>query len=532
MLKVRKHAMRRREAMIGIGAALAAPGIARAQNSRVLRYVAAGYGVVQLDPLATTAYPTLILALQIFESLYGVDENLAPRPQMAAGHVIEDDGKRWVITVRDGLRFHDGEPVLAQDCVASINRWMKRDSTGRTVAERLDALEATDDRTVVFRLKKPFPQLPFVIGKSSPNMMAVMPARLAAIDPNEAVPELVGSGPFRFLSSEFSANSLTVLARFEGYEPRNEPPSGTAGGRIARVDRVEWRVIPDPATQAAALITGEIDWIGAPLPDLIPHLREDRNIVVQVLDRFGQAPWLRPNHASGPTANVGVRRAIMAALDGKEILAAGFGGDPGNVTAPIGVFCPGSPFETKAGMERLGPKSPNVIKTMLREAGYQNERLALLHQADVPLHDAMLQVIARRLAEAGFNVDDQVTDAATMFKRRASRESPDRRGWSLFFNVFSCADSVNPLLDGRLRTGAAASFGWPDAPVMEELRERWLGASDEIEQKHLAARIQDAAMADVLYVPLGRYVTNSAWRSNVSGILKSNQPVMWNISKS
>ena len=278
-------------------------------------------------------------------------------------------------------------------------------------------------------------------------------------------------------------------------------------------------------------MTGEIDWIGAPLPDLIPRLREDRNIVVQVVDHFGQAPWLRPNHASGPTASVGVRRAIMAALDGKEILAAGFGGDPGNVMAPIGVFCPGSPFETKAGMERLGPKPPDVVKTMLREAGYQNERLALLHQADVPLHDAMLQVIARRLAEAGFNVDDQVMDAATMFKRRANRASPDQGGWSLFFNIFGCADSVNPLLDGRLRTGAAAFFGWPGDPVMEELRERWLEASDETEQKQIAARMQETALADVLYVPLGRYVAYSAWRSNVSGILKSNQPVMWNISK-
>jgi peptide/nickel transport system substrate-binding protein len=154
-----------------------------------------------------------------------------------------------------------------------------------------------------------------------------------------------------------------------------------------------------------------------------------------------------------------------------------------------------------------------------------------LHQADVFMHDAMLQVIARRLAEAGFNVDDQVMDAATMFKRRASHEPPDRGGWSLFFNVAGCADSANPLLDGRLRTGAAAFFGWPDDPVMEELRERWLGASDGIEQKDLAARIQETALADVLYVPLGRYVANSAWRSNVSGILNSNQPVMWNISK-
>ena len=523
--------MRRRQFMIGLGAAVAAPAIARAQNSRVLRYVTSG-GVVQLDPLATTIYPTLVLALQVFELLYCVDENLAPRPQMAAGHVIEDDGKRWVITLRDGLRFHDGEPVLARDCMTSANRWMKRDSTGLTLAQRLDAIEAPDDRTVVFRLKQPFPQLSFVLGKASSNMMAVMPSRLAAIDAYKPVPELVGSGPFRFVPDEFSAASRVVLARFEEYEPRDDKPSGTSGGRVAKVDRIEWRTIPEPATQAAALMTGEIDWISTPLPDVIPRLRQRRDVVVQVVDHFGMAPWLRPNHATGPTANVGVRRAIMAALDGREILAAAVGDETGTVTAPIGVFTPGSALETEAGMERLGPKPLHEIKAMLREAGYQNEKVVLLHQADVFPHHPMIQVIAKRLAEAGLNIDDQVMDAATMVKRRNSREPLDRGGWSLFFNIASCADLVTPMQNVSLRTGAAAFFGWPDDPAMEELRERWLDTSDEMEQKHLAARIQETALSDVLYVPLGRYVAPSAWRSNVSGILSSNQPVMWNIAKS
>jgi peptide/nickel transport system substrate-binding protein len=451
---------------------------------------------------------------------------------MTAGHTIEDDGKRWIITLRDGLRFHDGEPVLARDCVASVNRWMKRDLTGRTLAQRLDAVEAPDDRRVVFRLRKPFPQLPFVLGKASPNLMAVMPSRLAATDAFASVPELVGSGPFRFVASEFSAMSLVVLAKFEGYQPRNEPPSGTAGGRIAKVDRVEWRTLPEPVTQAAALLTGEIDWISTPISDVIPRLQQDRNVVVQVVDTFGMAPFLRPNHAAGPTANAGVRRAIMAALDGKEILASAVGDEPGVVTAPIGVFPPGSPLESNAGMERLGPRPLHDIKAMLRQSGYQNERIVLLHQADVFPHHPMLQVIAKRLAEAGLNIDDQVMDAATMVKRRNSREPPDRGGWSLFFNIASCADFMTPMQNLGLRTGPAAFFGWPDDPVMEDLYGHWLDASDEAEQKVQAARIQETALEEVLYVPLGRYVTKSAWRSNVSGILKANQPVMWNISKS
>ena len=176
------------------------------------------------------------------------------------------------VRLRDGLRFHDGESVLARDCVASINRWMRRDSCGRTLALRLDALEAPDDRTVVFRLKKQFPQLPFVLGKLSPNLMAVMPARLAATDANQPLTELVGSGPFRFVADEFSANSFATLARFQAYLPRNERPNGASGGRVARIDRVEWRVIPEPATQANALLTGEVDWIN-PTLDMIPLLR-------------------------------------------------------------------------------------------------------------------------------------------------------------------------------------------------------------------------------------------------------------------
>ena len=265
--------MRRRELLMGLGSALAAPSIGRAGASRVLRFMSSA-GVVQLDPLATTIYPTLILGLQIFESLYSVDANLIARPQMAAGQVIEDDGKRWIVTLREGLRFHDGEPVLARDCVASIDRWLKRDLTGSALAQRLDAIEARDDRTVVFRLNRPFRQLPFVLGKASPNLMAVMPSRLAATDASQSVTELIGSGPFRFAASEFSVNSLAVLERFDGYVPRNEPPSGTAGGRVAKVDRVEWHVIPELSTQICPCMAStncRQRYKPSPVPRIVPE---------------------------------------------------------------------------------------------------------------------------------------------------------------------------------------------------------------------------------------------------------------------
>jgi peptide/nickel transport system substrate-binding protein len=484
-----------------------------------------------LDPVWTTETATRAFALSVFESLYSVDEKLEPHPQMAAGHTVEADGKRWVIRLRDGLRFHDGEPVLARDCVASINRWMKRDAVGRTLALRLDALDAPDDQTVVFRLHKPFPQLPFALGKAQPNMLPIMPARLASTDPSQQVSELIGSGPFRFVPGEFSAGSFAVMVRFEEYRPRDEAANGTSGGRRALLHRIEWHAIPDPATAAGALLKGEMDWIETPLPDLLPRLRQNRNIVVDICDPHGSYPLLRPNHASGPTANVGIRRAIMAALDPVEIMQAVAGGEPDTFTAPVGCYLPGSASDSRIGMERLGPKDPASVKAMLREAGYANERLVLLHAADFAPVNAMWQVIAVRLADAGFNIDDQVMDQATVITRRNNREAPDKGGWSLVIANAPAADHLSPMVALGLRTGAAAWIGWPTDPTVEALREQWIDSPDPNEQKRLAAEIQGIALADVLYVPLGHYLQKAAWRSNVSGILKASAPVFWNVSK-
>jgi peptide/nickel transport system substrate-binding protein len=510
--------------------ALAAPAIAHGQNNRVLRFVPST-GLAVLDPVWTATTPTLPFGLAMFESLWSVDEHLMPHPQMAAGFTIEDDGRRWNIRLRDGLRFHDNEPVLARDVVASINRWMKRDAVGKTLALRLDALEAPDDRTVVFRLKKPFPQLPFALGKAQPNLLPIIPARLAATDPSQQITEIVGSGPFRFVPDEFQAGSLAVQRRFEGYVPRDEPPNGTSGGRIAKVDRIEWRAIPDPATAASALLKGEVDWLETPLTDLLPQLRGSRDVVVDVFNPHGVLPLLRPNHVSGPTANPGVRRAILAALDQSEMMEAVTGGEPGSSTTPIGVYMPGAPSVNRAGLEREGPKPPAAIKAMLKDAGYNGERIVLLHPTDSLATDAMCHVIARRMTEAGFNIDDQVMDFATVVMRRNNREMPDKGGWSLLIALAPGADHVSPMVALGLRTGAAAWIGWPEDPVVEELRERWIDTSDEAEQKQLAARIQEIALTDVLFVPLGHYVQKSAWRANVTGILKAAAPVMWNVAK-
>ncbi len=525
----------RATAASGLAAAggLTAPTIARAADNKVLRFVPSEGGVAILDPVWLVGWPTLTFGLAMYESLYSVDENLSPRPQMAEGHTIEDDGKRWVIRLRDGLRFHDNEPVLARDCIASIRRWMARDSIGRsTLAGRLDALEATDDRTIVFRLKRPFARLDFVLGKPAPNILPIMPARLAELDPNKQQNEIVGSGPFRFVPGEFVAGTRAVQARFEAYQPRNEPPNGMAGGRVAKVDRVEWHGMPDPSTAANALLTGEVDWLEAPTPDLIGKLRQSRDVVIDVINRYGVLPLLRPNHASGPTANQGVRRAIMAALDPAEVMEAGMGGDPGSWSAPAGVYTPGSEAASRAGFQHLGPRPKAEVAAMLAAAGYKNEPIVLLHPADSPTNNTMCQVIAARLTEYGFKVDDQVMDSATVALRRSKKDPPERGGWSLYIINVPGAGHSSPMVAQGLRTGPAAGSGWPENPEMEVLRDRWIDSSDPADQRAITERSQEVALADVIFSPLGHYIRKSAWRSNVSGIVKATEPLMWNVSKS
>ena len=307
--------MRRRAFLTGAAAALARPAIAASSSTLVFVPQAA---LSSIDPVWTSAMTVRNFGMMVFETLYGRDAAMNPKPQMLAGEVIEDDGKRRTMTLRDGLRFHDGEPVLARDCVASLRRWMKRDPVGATIEARVGALEAPDDRTIVWRLSKPFAHLAKALSKFQ-TAAVMMPARLAATDPFKQIPEAIGSGPFRFLASEQVIGSFAAFAKFDRYVPRDEPASFTAGGHHVLLDRVEWQMIPDASTAANALITGEVDWIEQPVPDLLPMMRR-AGVVTERLDDWGFISQLRPNHTIAPTNNVGVRRASneAAGRDGSD----------------------------------------------------------------------------------------------------------------------------------------------------------------------------------------------------------------------
>ena len=527
--------LKRRDVLATSAAMLALPNVVRAQPRRVLRFVPQA-DLAAVDPIWTTAYVTRNHGYLVFDTLYGQagsEGGFKTTPQMVAGHTVEDGGRSWKLTLRDGLLFHDGQKVLARDCVASIRRWGARDALGQALMQRTDELSAPDDRTIQFRLKRPFPLLPEALGKMASNMCAIMPERLASTDPYKQVTEVVGSGPYRFKADERMPGAHFAYERFEGYKPREDgTPDGTAGPKIAHFDRVEWQIIPDAGTAAAALQSGEVDGWEYPTADLRPLLQRDRKLQLELVYETGNCAILRPNHLFPPFDNPGVRRALLGAIDQTEFMTAMEGTDPSYWKVPCGFFPPASAMASGAGMAVLtGKRDYDKVKRDLAAAGYKGERVALMVSTDFPILKALGDVAADILKRAGMNVDYQAIDWGTLVQRRASKNPPDQGGWNAFCTGFSGLDFFNPGTHLPLRgNDGQAWFGWPTSPKLEELRNAWFEAPNPEAQKKLGAEIQAEAFEDVPYYPLGLGYDPSGYRADLTGILHGF-PIFWNMRR-
>jgi peptide/nickel transport system substrate-binding protein len=502
-----------------------------ADTTRTLKFIPQA-DLAILDPIGTTAYVTRNHALMVYDTLFGVDEQYNPHPQMLESAVVENDGKLWRLTLRAGLRFHDNEPVLGKDVVASIKRWGKRDIYGGALMAVVDELSASSDRVVEFRLSKPFPLLPNVLGKPISYLPAIMPERIALTDPTKQVSEIIGSGPFKFVAGERNPGALNVYEKFAGYVPRSEAPSYTSGAKIANFDRVEWHTLPDPATAAAALQAGEMDWWEQPTSDLAPLLRSNPDVQVQVTDPAGYCGLLRFNHLQPPFDNAAIRRAILGGILQSDYMLGVVGDNKALWRDGAGFFQPDSPLASKVGLEAFSAK-PDLgkVKAAVQAAGYKNERVVMLATADFPVINIMCQIAADMLQKIGMNVDYQAQDWATVSTRMNSKEPLANGGWSVTCNFTSGIGLYNPAAHTWLRSNGAKAFaGWPNIPEIEKLRLDWFEATDLPAQQAICQNIQKVAFDQVPYVPLGFYYQPTAFRSSLTGILKG-VPMFYNVRR-
>jgi peptide/nickel transport system substrate-binding protein len=514
--------MNRRQFLAGSAALLGAPSVARAQGSTVLKFVPQA-DLTVLDPITSVAYVTRNHAMMVFDTLYGVDIDNVARPQMVAGHQVEDDGRQWTLTLREGLHFHDGTPVLARDVVASLRRWGQRDNVGQVLMALTDELVATSDTTLRFRLKRAFPMLPDALGKLGTNVAAIMPERLAATDPSVQVTEMVGSGPYRFLANERISGDRVVYERFAGYVPRAEGvTSALAGPKRAHFDRVEWRTLSDVATAAAALQQGEIDWLEQPSPDYWPLLQRRRDLKVDVIDPYGSAGVIRFNFLQSPTDNAALRRAALAAVSQVDVMTAIVGDDTASRKDHVGFFLPGTPMASDAGMAALKePPDHAAARQMLEASGYQGETLVFIVPSDIASIKAQGEVVTQALQAIGLRIDMQVMDWGTMLQRANSRNTPDKGGWHITGSFTAGVGLLNPSSNNFLRgSGGSAIFGWPDVPKLEELRTAWFHAPDVATQAAICREIQAVAFETVPYLPTGLYLPKTAYRANLVDVPK------------
>ena len=514
--------MQRRQFLSGAAAALvAAPAIARAAADTTLKFVPYA-DLALLDPILTSNYVTRNHALMIFDTLYGIDAGYRAKPQMVAGHVDENDGKAWTLTLRDGLAFHDGTPVLARDVVASLKRWGRRDSFGGALFAALDELSATSDKVLRFRFKVPFPLLPDALGKPTSYLPAIMPERLASTDAYKPVTEMVGSGPYRFVAGERVPGALAVYRRFDGYVPRPEGEvSFTAGPRIAHFDRVEWHTIPDGASAAGALASGEIDWWEQPNVDLVPQLSRRRDLRVEVIETAGLIGQIRYNHLNPPFDDPAVCRAVLGAVDQSDMMDAVAGTDPGIRRGTVGIFTRDGPFGSDAGMAPMkGPPDIARSRRELDAAGYKGEKVVLLSGTDVPRINAICEVMNDVCHKLGMNVDYVATDWGTVNQRILAQKPVAQGGWSMFGVFVGGLDVLSPAYHNSIRgNGKAGIPSWlTDAPL-ETMRETWFRAPDLAAQQAIAATMQERAVSVGAYIPCGIYFQPSAYRASLKGML-------------
>ena len=513
-----------------IAGPLCRPAIGQNTAARTIRFVPQA-NLSSPDPIWTTANVTRNHAYMVWDTLYGLDIALQPHPQMCAGHEASDDGLTWRFTLRDGLTFHDGEPVRGSDCIASIARWSKRDTFGQLLAARLGDMTVLDDRRFQIRLSRPFPLL---LQSIAGNNCFIMPERVARTDPFKQLDEITGSGPFRFVRDEWVSGSLAVYMRFDRYQPRPEAADFSAGGKIAHVERVEWRVMPDPATAGAALQAGEVDWIEQPLIDLLPLLRRNENIHVATQDPFGVIGVVVFNHLQPPFDNVKIRRALLPAIDQSEYVAAVMGNESANAKTGVGVFTAGSPLANTAGLDVLtGPRDITLARKLVAESGYRGEPAVLLSPSDYASLQAVAQVTRDVYQRVGLNVEYASTDWGTVISRRASKEPVAKGGWSTFVTTADGLGLANPIGNNMIRgAGANGWFGWPTSPRLAALREAWLDATDVATQLRIAEDIQRVEWDEVPYIPVGQWSLPTAYRTRLSGILRSPYPTFWNVAKS
>ncbi|MCY4589745.1 MAG: ABC transporter substrate-binding protein [Alphaproteobacteria bacterium] len=518
---------------LAAGAALVAGAVmsAPASADQTLRVVMHS-DLKIVDPIWTTAYMSRNYGYMVYDTLFAMDANTDVHPQMVESYEVSADKLTYTFTLRPGLAWHDGSPVTSADVIPSIQRWGSKDSMGQKLMEFVADMQAVDDRTFKMVLKEPYGLVTMSLAKPSSNVPFIMPASVAATPSSEQISEYIGSGPFVFDVENWKPGDTVLFTRNDNYQPRSESPSWASGGKVVKVEAVEWLSVKDHQTAVNSLIEGEIDYIESPPNDLLPLLEGDENVALKVINPLGAQFMFRLNHLHPPFDNVKIRRAALASINQKDFMQATIG-DPAYYKECAAMFICGSALATDAGADIVLKSDFELSKQLLEEAGYDGTPIVIMQSTDVNVLNNLGPVAKANLEKGGFVTDLQAMDWQTLVARRAKREHPSEGGWNVFMTSWTAADILNPIMAAGFNAGCdSAWFGWPCDEKMEGLRDAFARETDAAKQKEIAEQIQIRAMEVVTHAHGGQWYRPVAYRSDrLDGVLDGPVSYFWNISK-
>lgn len=485
-----------------------------------------------LDPIITTINATRVFAYLVFDELVAIDSEGHYKPQMLSGWDVSADRLTYTFHLRDGLKFSDGAPVTSEDCIASIERWAKRDGFGAQLMEAADRFKIIDTKTFALNLKRPFAFVIDALGKPGHQIPVVMPARLARLDANTAVPEVIGSGPFIFLKDQWRAGAKAVFARNPNYVPRSEPADGLAGGKVVSFDRIELLSIPDQSTRVAALQKGEVDLLEVVPYDHIDMLRKDPNVTIGKQPTIAQNMIaINVNHAQAPFDNPLIRRALQVAVEQSDVMA-GLGVPADMYRVCYSIYMCGNSGSSDAGTEYSREAGPKAAQKLLKEAGYKGEPVVFLHAGTSALLNPVGSVIADQMKQAGFNIDVRTSDYATVAARRLKKSPGADGGWGVTPMVMTGIDLLNPLAQQMVSLNCMENNpGWYCDPAMNDLLKVYSQASIPADSNKYRDEIQAVFHKNVNYVLAGQFAAPPAYRSDLKGMIPFSFPVFWNVRR-
>ena len=469
------------------------------------------------DPIWTTAYITRNHGFLVYDTLFSLNEMFEPEPQMVDTWTMSEDKKTWTFILRDGLKWHDGTSVTAEDCIASLHRWGKRDGDGQHLFTNIDSLLATDQLTIEMKLHEPDDAIPTLLAKLSSNVPFMMPKRIAQTDPYTAIQDQIGSGPYIFAKNKWVPGKKVVYVKNKDYIPRNEPISLAAGGKVPKLDRIEWKFYPNQSAATKALINGDVDYMESPSMAMVPLLEEKKEIVIAFTDPLGNTAMARFNTLIPPFDNVEVRRAVLMAMDQSEYMSAIFG-DQKYWKNCYSVFPCGTVYENDTGNAVMKTASIARAVKALEAAGYDGTPVVILNPIDSPVISMLTQITVETLNYIGMKVEVQDMTWATLTERRANRDSVENGGWNMFHTWWIAADLSDPLaiaFSGNPETGW---FGWPEDEELEKYRMAYTKAKSHEEASKIAVEIQTRLFEIGAFGLLGQFFEPVAYNYKVNGV--------------